>query len=811
MAPHPAVGKGLASLTTAALLTNDSSDQGESVLTRGTRAIAGAAVASLIVFACWLAFEWGGSTVAAHVSDIGSVAFALFAFVSIVTVALRTMGRRRLAWGLFGVGILGWIIGDLMWAYYRLVAQVDPPTGLIDAAYLLLPVAIGAAWSVNAPWERRPLGIRPLLDGVIVSSSLFIVVWALILQPVYERSAGISPHLGIAFAYPIADIVMVTMAVIVTATVPMPYRRSMLVSTVGLLVIACTDVLLVYVEMTGASTALLPIGWAAGMLFVALAALLELNVSPGVKAKFASRQLFWLPYIPLPFAVVFSVPALWTFTASDRPLLVAGVVLVTAAAVRQLLALLENRALLEAVADQALRDPLTGLGNRLLFADRLSHAMQLRDRDGRDVSVLSLDLDDFKLVNDHLGHPLGDALLRSVADRLLSVVPAGDTIARLGGDEFAVVIEGGPMPADDVAQRVVEVFDKPFFLDGEEVYIHPSVGLAKAPALEETQISADEMFKRADLAMYTAKRAGVGGVQHFTDDMRMVDRAELRTSLSDSGKRRRAPMAGLQLLGQLRRAIDDDELVLYYQPKISLSTGGIVGVEALIRWPHPEHGTLTPNQFLPLVRQNGLMGAVTDLVLERAARDAATWYDEETCRLPVAINLFAPSLNDLGLPARIAKVLNGAGLPPDAFSVEITEHLLVANMRRASTVIDRLRANGIRTAIDDFGSGYANMSYLRDLPIDELKLDRQFIAPILRSERAAAIVRSVIDLAHALGIACVAEGVEDKSTADRLRDYGCDVAQGHYFSRPLPVDALRQRVTLTPVTPPSSPSRSEVP
>lgn len=784
------------------------------MLTPRTRLIVGVAALALLLFTCSILFGWGGPTVTAHVSDLGSIAFAGFALVSIITIAVRTAGRRRLAWALFAVGVSGWIIGDLMWAYYRMIAQVEPPVGLIDAAYLLLPIATGAAWSVNAPWERHPFGIRPFLDGVIVSSSLFVGIWPLVLQPIFEQNTG-DPRLMVTLAYPLADIVMVTMAIIVTATVPMPYRRSMLVSAVGLTIIACTDIALVYVNMTGERTApILSVGWATGMLLIGTASILELKASHSAGKKYKARQLFWLPYVPLPFAVAFSVPALWTFTPGDRPILVAGVVLVCAAAGRQLLALLENRALLEAVADQALRDPLTGVGNRLLFSDRLSHAMALRERDGRDVSVLSLDLDDFKLVNDHLGHPMGDALLRAVADRLSTVVPVGDTVARLGGDEFAVVIEGGPLPADEIAQRVIEVFDKPFFLDGEEleeIYVHPSVGLATAPAVDDAPITADELFKRADLAMYTAKRAGVGGVQHFTTDMRIVDRAELRTALPVNGKRRRAPLAGIQLLGQLRRAVDDGELVLFYQPKISLLTGGIVGVEALIRWPHPELGVLTPNQFLPLVRQNGLMGAVTDLVIDRAVHDAATWYDDETCQLPVAINLFAPSLNDLTLPDRISAALKKSGLPSSALSVEITEHLLVANIRRASTVIDRLRANGLRTAIDDFGSGYATMSYLRDLPIDELKLDRQFIAPILRSERAAAIVRSVIDLAHALGIACVAEGVEDKGTADRLREYNCDVAQGHYFSRPLSADALRERVSLTPAVQPSSPSPSEGP
>lgn len=786
------------------------------MLRRQARTILGAASVALIVFACWIVFGWGGPTVTDAVSDIASLGFATLAFGCAATVATDARGRLRLAWGIFSFGLFGWMVGDVAWLFYRFVLHTVPAGfSFIDVAYLMLPVATGVAWSVNAPRERRPLALRPLLDGLIVASSLFLVLWPLVLWRLFEQNSGNEAAIAVALAYPVADLVMVTMALVVTAAVPAPYRRSMVTVTVGLILVAITDCALVYVQSIGERTnPLLAIGWAAGMLLVAAGSLSELrapHLAGGASIVTPRRQLVWLPYLPIVVAVPVSTHALWHFTPADKPLVVAGVVLIGAALGRQLTVLLENRRLLEVVAEQALKDPLTGLANRLLFIDRLDHAMLLRQRDDGGVSVLSLDLDDFKMVNDNLGHPYGDTLLRHIADRLTSVVPAGDTVARLGGDEFAVIFEDGPESAEELAQRVVEVFDKPFFLDGEEFYIHPSVGLATAPPLDEGPITADDLFKRADLAMYTAKRAGVGGVQMFTSDMRLVDRAELRASLADSGKRRRTPVAGIQLLGQLRRAVDDRELILFYQPKISLATGGIVGVEALIRWPHPELGLLTPNQFLPLVRQNGLMGAVTDLVLDRAVTDAATWYDAETRDLPVAINLFAPSLNDLALPDYILSALENAGLPPTALSVEITEHLLVANVRRASTVIDQLRTAGLRIAIDDYGSGYATMSYLRDLRIDELKLDRQFIAPVLRSERAAAIVRSVIDLAHALGIVCVAEGVEDRATADRLRDYGCDVAQGHYFSRPIAVDALLERVSLASATRPSSPSRTEGP
>jgi diguanylate cyclase len=750
------------------------------LLTRRIQLIAGSTAVVLLVFACWLLFGWDGPATIAVISPLGSLTFTLFAFACTGTAAFTTTGRARVAWGGLALALLAWSMGNAVWAYYAMVHDSLPPASRVaDVAYLFPTVIVCAAWTMTITGEGRLGRVRPLLDGLIVAGALFVICWVLLLRDLFEASRGNNLELAFALAHPLGDIVMITMALVIMMNAPKSQRRTIALLTAGLIAVALADTALAYLNFHGIRSGnVAVIGWAIGLLLMATSALSTLGRPPlsTVADPRLSRTLTWLPYLPMPLAMVLGLVRLWS--AVDRPVLVTGGVLMTVALIRQLIVLADNRGLHATVAEQALRDPLTGLANRILFSDRLTHAMQLRKRDGREVAVLSLDLDDFKLVNDDLGHPCGDALLKAVADRLLSIVPTGDAVARLGGDEFAILIEEGSQPAEELAQRVVEVFDKAFFLDGEEVFIHPSVGLAAASSATGRQLSAAELSQRADLAMHTAKRAGVGGVQTFTNDMRHLDRTEL---------------PGIQFLGQLRRAIDERELALVYQPKISLSTDCIVGVEALVRWPHPELGLLTPNQFLPLVRQHGLMGSVTELVLRIAVSDAAGWYVPDTCEVPVAINLFAPALDDLTLPDAISSALKDAGLPPAALSFELTEHLLLANIRRARTVIDQLRARGLRIAIDDFGSGYATMSYLRDLSIDELKLDRQFIAPILRSHRAAAIVRSVIDLAHALGVACVAEGVEDEATAERLREYGCDIAQGHYFSRPMEAAELRVR------------------
>ena len=321
---------------------------------------------------------------------------------------------------------------------------------------------------------------------------------------------------------------------------------------------------------------------------------------------------------------------------------------------------------------------------------------------------------------------------------------------------------------------------------------------------DEPDLSAEELLKRADLAMYSGKRSRIGGVHTFKPEMQSsdtIDKALLRgappLAASDGA-------AMVKLLGELCQAIDRLELTLVYQPKFDLRTTKIVGVEALLRWPHPERGILAPEEFLPLVRRDGLMGPVNDFVVNRALDDAVVWH-AASVDVPVAVNLFPPTLANLKLPGAIAHALAARGLSSAALTVEITEHLFIDNMERTQTVLEQLRRNGIRIVIDDFGTGYCTLSYLRDLPIDEVKLDRNFIAPILVDRRAAVIVRAVVDLVHALGLTIVAEGVEDAETAARLREYGCDVGQGYFLSPPVTSEELLALLK-TPATSTTGPS-----
>jgi EAL domain-containing protein (putative c-di-GMP-specific phosphodiesterase class I) len=336
----------------------------------------------------------------------------------------------------------------------------------------------------------------------------------------------------------------------------------------------------------------------------------------------------------------------------------------------------------------------------------------------------------------------------------------------------------------------VESFDKPFLVDGHELLIRPSVGLATTTCAAE-QNCGEQLLNQADIAMYSGKRSGATGVHVFSAESQLIDTVEQALDERDSRLRAVDGAMAVRLLAELRDALDQRELVLLYQPKFDLLTARLVGVEALLRWQHPVRGLLGPDEFLPLVRLDDLMNAITDFVIHQALADASRWRSVSES-VPVAINLPAPALVDLELPASLLRVLAEYRIEAAALTIEITEDLYVDNLDHARTVLNLLRQNGIRVAIDDFGSGYSALSYLRDLVIDEVKLDRDFIAPILVDSRAAAVVRAVVNLAHELGLTTVAEGVESSETASRLREYGCDVGQGYFFSPPLSADGVAE-------------------
>ena len=413
----------------------------------------------------------------------------------------------------------------------------------------------------------------------------------------------------------------------------------------------------------------------------------------------------------------------------------------------------------------ASHDSLTHLPNRSLLRHRLDLALSAATRRGLSVVVLLLDLDDFKAVNDTLGHHHGDILLTQVAPRLRTALREKDTLARLGGDEFAVLLEdvNGPTDGVELAQRILAVLEQPFELDSLSVDVRASVGIACFP---QDGTDADELLQHADAALYAAKDSELPYRVYAAEyDEHSLDRLGLATDL--------------------RRGIERGELVLHYQPKVALREGQPHGVEVLVRWRHPNLGLIGPNAFIPVAEHTGLIKPLTDYVLDGALRQRKEWGDAGL-KVRMSVNVSTRSLLDRRLATRIDRLLRKYELPPEAIQLEITESKVVADLRRARAVLEELRAMGVAIAIDDFGTGFSSLSQLQQLPVDEIKIDRSFVTSFDKSASNAAIVRSTIDLGRNLSLHVTAEGVESDQICQVLAGLGCDYAQGFALSRPQP-------------------------
>jgi diguanylate cyclase (GGDEF)-like protein/PAS domain S-box-containing protein len=435
---------------------------------------------------------------------------------------------------------------------------------------------------------------------------------------------------------------------------------------------------------------------------------------------------------------------------------------------------IERKAFEERLAHQSMHDPLTGLPNRLLFLDRLSLALARCRRMHREVAVLFIDLDRFKNVNDSVGHDAGDELLVSVARRLESVLRPGDTVARFGGDEFTILCDDLTTAtsrdrAIEIAERLLEAVAQPFIVGGSQTFVSASVGIALATGEERPE----ELLRDADAAMYHAKESGRGRVEVFDDTMRA--RAVVRHATEND----------------LHRALEHGELLLFFQPVISLRDGRCTGAEALVRWQHPERGLLVPDAFIPLAEETGLVVEVGAWVLETAATEAARWQHEHTQPFVVSVNLSARQLAQPGLADDLAEMIERSGVEPQNLCLEITESVLMDDAEAVIGVVERVRALGVRLAIDDFGTGYSSLGYLKRFPVDAVKVDRSFVDGLGADPGDAAIVSAVIGLAHALGLDVIAEGVETEHQLIELVAMGCDEAQGYYFAPPQPVQDLR--------------------
>jgi diguanylate cyclase (GGDEF)-like protein len=675
---------------------------------------------------------------------------------------------ERLAWRALAVSLL---VSAAANALRTLTVGTDgggtSPVAAVDVlslvAYLTLYVTMVGLIRARVPRFHPSMW----LDGVIGALGTTAVGVAFLIGPYLDPAEGRAAVPLVQLALPSTDVLLLALLVAVGSILGVRLDRPLLLVTAAMGAIFVGDVVLFTRTVAGTYVdgGPLELTWLAGIVLASLAAH-HARPQPAPDEQDVQRSRLGWRLLALPLACnLASLVVLAIGWGDELPVAAAWLAIgcALAAMARTAVTFREVRAFNE-VKQQARTDELTGLANRralLETAGRVLASASAR----RPAALLLLDLDGFKEVNDSLGHTAGDQLLRQVGPRLLPALRDGELLARLGGDEFAVLLpEAGLDEAQQRAERLRKLMLQPFPVEDIRLHVGVSIGVATAPVPAAT---VQEMLRCADVAMYAAKSAREG-VHVYVPDPH-----------GGSGDR-------LRTMEELRTALQRDQLVVHLQPQVGLADGRVVGAEALVRWNHPVRGLLSPGDILPAAEQAGLLRPLTDTVLELALTATARWWRDRA--VPVSVNLSAANVNDLDLPSKVAAALARHGLPARALTLELVEDTLMADPERGRQVLAELRRLGVRTSIDDYGTGYSSLAYLRHLPADELKLDRSLTADVDRDPRAAAIVRHTVALAHDLGLTLVAEGMEDEVTGAVLARLGCDVAQGYAIARPMPVD-----------------------
>jgi diguanylate cyclase (GGDEF)-like protein len=678
--------------------------------------------------------------------------------------AARRLPGERMAWLGLAVALLLGTAGNL--TYTMVIARLpeEPFPSIADVFYLAYYPAfyIALIGLIRARVARFQASMW--LDGVIGGLGAAAVAAAVLLGPALALTEGTPAAVITSLAYPLADVLLLALLVGVTAILGVRRDRTLLLVGGGIAANLVGDIIFLDLATQGVYVegGPLDLSWLIGVAAMALAA--HSSRPDQTLGKRSSTRMGWR-VLAIPFvcnlASLLVLAVGWGESVSP----LAGwcaVGCVLAALARVGVTFREVRAFNE-VKHQARTDELTGLANRRALLQEAERALSVATA-RQPAALLLLDLDGFKEVNDSLGHHAGDQLLRQIGPRLRPALRGSDVLARLGGDEFAVLLDRcGLDEAHALAQRLRTLILQPFTVEGIRLHVGVSIGVSTAPVPAAT---VQELLRCADVAMYAAKN-GREGVHVYVPDPQGGTGDRLRT------------------MEELRTALENDELEVHLQPQVDLTDGELVGAEALVRWRHPRRGLLSPAELLPAAEQAGLLRPLTDQVLELALTAAALWWPKRA--VPVSVNLSAANVTDLDLPGKVALALARHGLPARALTLELVEDTLMADPERGRQVLGELRRLGIRTSIDDYGTGYSSLAYLRHLPADELKLDRSLTADVDADPRAAAIVKHTVALAHELGLSLVAEGVEDASTAAVLAGLGCDVAQGYAIARPMPV------------------------
>ncbi|MDQ1467398.1 MAG: diguanylate cyclase [Actinomycetota bacterium] len=665
--------------------------------------------------------------------------------------------RSRWAWAALALSLAFFTAGSVLWTSTIQFWKPVPYPSPADVCFLVFyPLAyLGLGLLIRA---HRPKGTGAgWSDGLIAGMGVAALGASVVLGPISRATRGNTASVLTNLAYPVGDLLLVAMLVGFLAVRGRRPGSLWWFLTFGLVLFAVADSLYVWRVTSGTYVTGSPLDgmWAVAAFVLALAAW---HGRPGRDHEGPPGQPIVVPVLFMVTSLAIMVLANW------YDLLPAGMALASAtliaSAARMAIGYRQLRNLAD-VRQQARTDELTGLRNRRGFYEALQSAVT-EASDGGGHVVLVIDLDRFKEINDCLGHRVGDSVLSQIGSRLARAAGPATTVARLGGDEFALLVKGDHEAGVAAAARAQAALTQQVAVDGMSLQVEASIGIAFAP---EHGHEADTLLQHADIAMYEAKRHHRGWAVYSPDrDFHSRDR--------------------LELAGALPQAIADGQIALLYQPKLDLASGRIIGVEALARWHHPTRGLLMPDAFIDLAEQTGQIDVLTARVLEAAVRQQAAW-QHAGFELSMAVNLSALNLLDQGLSSKVARVLQTHGVHAGTLVLEVTEGALMADPAQAQELLGRLRLLGCAIAIDDYGTGFASLAYLRNLPVSELKLDRSFLADVTTDERARSIVQSTVDLAHSLGLRMVAEGVEAAETLDLLVAMGCDEAQGYYIGYPV--------------------------
>ncbi|MEU1751165.1 EAL domain-containing protein [Micromonospora matsumotoense] len=730
----------------------------------------GAIVASVVVVLelGWLLAALPGAALA---SDVTATALASWASYACVRTMRRHPAPLRRFWALLALTMGLAAAGRLLWTVDRLRADELPHTPLIGAVFTAGIVTGTAALLAALTAPRSAVGrARTVLDGVIVGLALIPIGWVVVFRDIAAADLA-DPLRTLGLLYPMIDLMQLTILVAVAGSARPVWPPLTLIGA-SLVTRAGADAVYVSLVAHGSYAPGHPIDvcWPLSYLLIGIATTRPPPPTCDAAEEIGESPLpsWWrvaLPYLPVGGAIIAVVLARRP-TGQTPPLVFVGMMaLLGVLALRQGLAANENLRLVARLRRLAYADQLTGLPNRLMFNRRLRQAL----REGPPVAVLLLDLDGFKQVNDRFGHATGDTLLTSIAVRMRTAVGGDGTIARLGGDEFAVLVDGDrPVAPERLAERLLAALQPS--AGEEDVGVHPSASIGIAE-FGPQHASHTDLLRDADIAMYAAKAAGKSAYRTCTPALResAVSRAEL--------------------IADLRRAVDERQLHLEYQPIVDLATGAVRSAEALVRWRHPRLGLLAPAAFLPLAEETGLIVPIDRWVIHEACRAAATWralVPEAT----VAVNIAAAHLRRPDLIATVTAATATAGLAPRALTLELTESALIDGSEAVLERLAQLRELGIRIAIDDFGTGYSSLSYLHRIPATDLKIDRSFVARLDSDARAYATVEMVTRLAGAFDLAVVAEGVETEGQHEAVTAIGCVHGQGYRYGRPGRLAAL---------------------